>query len=413
RASSYIRTKMSDVVPAQIHEILKKIVEQDIDNYEITVHDANKKGEGYLGEILFLKLEEKNNSKQVLELVVKQAFTSETIRNVVPIREVFQNEIYFYTQVWKRLNKFQERIPSRYHFQKLARCIASVSDLNSEKIVFENLKFLGFELQDKKLPLSKEQFELIMKEYGKFHALSFAYKALCPDNYAELVKELQDVYSTLINGEGFQSGMKIVNEICMENLKGTVDERIIEKYKLYTDNYVEMFQDSLDCRTKYTVITHGDCWSNNMMFKYDEENKVTDVRFLDFQLTKEGSPCCDLSYCLYSGASKEILDDFYYYLQIYHDSLSETLRAFGCNPDELFPFKELKNDWKKYCKLGVFMALVVWKIKLTHQSEVKDIADLVEEKTKGKQVTPPGYDKEAYEKISRDLILHLYDNDFL
>ncbi|KAJ8926046.1 hypothetical protein NQ315_009901 [Exocentrus adspersus] len=404
---------MCDVVPAEIHEILERAVKDNIDNYEITVHDANKKGEGYLGEILFLRLEEKNNSKQVLELVVKQAFTKQEIRNVTLIREVFQNEIYFYTHVWQCLNKFQERIPSRYQFRKVAKCFASVLDDKAEKIVLENLKFQGFELQDKAVPLSKEQFELIMKEYGKFHALSFAYKALYPEDYAELTKELKDVYSRFIASQEFQAGIKITNEICIENLQGCIDEKIMEKYKLYPENCVEMFQDSIDRTTKYTVITHGDCWSNNMMFKYDEQRRLTDVRFLDFQLVREGSPCCDLSYTLYSGAPKEVLQDFEHYLQVYHDSLSDTLRAFGCDPDKLFPFRELKNDWKKYCKLGFMMGIMIWKIKYTKQSEVKDMSDIVEDKEAARQAYYTGYDKKAFNEVIGDLILHLYENDFL
>ncbi|KAJ8926033.1 hypothetical protein NQ315_009888 [Exocentrus adspersus] len=404
---------MSETTPADIYKILKQAVKDHIDKCKITIQ-PNQKGEGLLGQVLFVSLEDQT-SKQVLELVVKQAFASQTIRETTPIKELFQNEIYFYANVWPRLDKFQERIQAQYQFRKVAKFIASSSDDKSEKIVLENLKFQGFQMHDKKVPLSKEQFQLMMWEYGKFHALSFAYKALYPEGYADLTKGVMDVYSNFNSTEGFRMWLKHPHEICMEILQGEVDEVVMEKYRPYLKNYVELFQNSLDCRTKYTVITHGDCWSNNMMFKYDEQRRVMDIRFIDFQMSKVGSPCCDLSYCLYSGASKEVLQDFHHYLQVYHDSLSRTLRAFGCDPDRLYPFQELKNDWKKYCKLGMLMGLSVWKLKYTDQSQIRDLTDIAEEKDNAGQSpkSDPEYDKEAFKKVSRDLILHMYENDFL
>lgn len=142
-----------------------------------------------------------------------------------------------------------------------------------------------------------------------------------------------------------------------------------------------------------------------------EARQVTDIRFLDFQMSKEGSPCCDLSYCLYSGASKEILKDLNYYLQLYHDSLSETLRQFGCDSRLLYPLQELKNDWKRFCKLGFTLALMLWKLKLTHDGEFKDLEDFV--KLSEEEFNSSAYDEETYKKVTRDLILHLYENDYL
>lgn len=128
-------------------------------------------------------------------------------------------------------------------------------------------------------------------------------------------------------------------------------------------------------------------------------------------MTAEGSPCCDLSYCLYSAASKEILKDLDYYLRVYHDSLSATLRQFGCDSRTLYPLQELKNDWKRYCKLGFTMALMLWKLKLTYDGEFKDLEDFA--KLRDGELKPSGYDEETYKKITRDLILHLYENDYL
>ena len=40
--------------------------------------------------------------------------------------------------------------------------------------------------------------------------------------------------------------------------------------------------------SKNLVISHGDMWINNIMFKYDEEKKVMNVKLIDFQVRCNG-----------------------------------------------------------------------------------------------------------------------------
>lgn len=258
---------MCTEISPQVYKILEQLVSGDVNNFAITIHNPNKKGEGFLGEMIFVSLTDKQ-SQQELNVIVKQSFRDQSIRRMLPVRDAFKNEVYFYTKIWHRLDKFQEQIPLRYQFHKIPKCLASVSDDNSEYLVLENLKFQQFETHNKKVPLNREHFELILKEYGRFHGLSFAYKALHPEEYANLAKELVDLYLDAVERKYFLSGMKYVYERCAESLQPGVDDAVIEKFRPYLQNYKELFLESVEGQTKYTVITHGDCWSNNMMFKY-------------------------------------------------------------------------------------------------------------------------------------------------
>ncbi|XP_018566834.1 uncharacterized protein LOC108907578 [Anoplophora glabripennis] len=403
---------MCSVVSPEIYETLKEVVKEDIQNFEIVIHDGNKKGDGFLGDMVFVTMENKQ-SHEAIHLVVKQAFLNRSARDTVPIRQVFINEIYFYTKVWTRLNKFQERIPMQFQFHKVPKYFTSILEEASEKLVLENLKFQKFEMYNKRIPVDKQHFELIFREYGKFHALSFAYKALFPEDYADLIKGTINIFLNFTNRDGFANAVKVINDFAMDSLQPGIDDAVIEKFRRYVENHTELFRDSLTCKTKYSVITHGDCRSNNMMFKYSEDRKLIDIRFFDFQLTREGSPCCDLSYCFYSGASGKLLNDLDYFLQIYHDSLSETLKAFGCDPQKLYPFQELKNGWKRYSKVGVTMGLLIWKIKYTSDESLPDLNDVNMSSKEKEQMLYNCYDKDAFKKICRDLILHLNKNDYL
>ena len=44
------------------------------------------------------------------------------------------------------------------------------------------------------------------------------------------------------------------------------------------------------------TLTHGDFWSNNIMFAYDDDGAVKDLIIIDYQLVNYGHPAYDLVY---------------------------------------------------------------------------------------------------------------------
>ncbi|XP_049820154.1 uncharacterized protein LOC126264815 [Aethina tumida] len=164
---------------------------------------------------------------------------------------------------------------------------------------------------------------------------------------------------------------KDVFEMVGEKLITGQDDDAIAAYDKYNKEDLEIFRRSWYYKGKHTLLTHGDCWSNNMMFKYDTKNNVVDLKLLDWQLIKPGSPVHDLSYCLYSGASLdtyERLDDL---LKLYYKHFSAILRQCGENPEEVYHFSTLKEEWKEYCRFGMVMSL----IKTTEQKDKVDLSD--------------------------------------
>lgn len=132
------------------------------------------------------------------------------------------------------------------------------------------------------------------------------------------------------------------------------------------------------------------------------------MRLIDWQLIKEGSPACDLSYCLYSGGDKKAFDNLDEYLRTYYDSFSATLKKFGSNPEKLFSFDTLQQHWCKYAKFGMAMALGIIKIKVTSDADIYDFTDLANEEdiSKFKDIK---YDKKKFQKRIRELLSHLFE----
>ncbi|KAJ8977346.1 hypothetical protein NQ317_017760, partial [Molorchus minor] len=342
-------------VSKTVRQILNEAVNGNINNYTIKEHDKNKKGDGYLGDMCFVSLKEKHGDKY-LEYVVKQALSMEEVRILHPIRGYFLNEIHFYTVVWPHFQKFQNEKLGGKAFDAIPQCVTTSSEDKHETLVLENLKFQGFQMHNKAKPLSKDQVDFIFKQYGRFHAISFAYKFFYPEEYSEISSKLTNFWRNAINTKLFREFMDNLFILSLEFLDPDEDSKVIKKYKIVSERGMEVLNEKSQYKGSYSVVLHGDCWSNNMMFKYDESDKLTDLRLLDFQFSNVGTPVSDLSYFLYSGATKEVLDDLDYYLRVYHESLTKTLHNFGCNSQNIYPFEVLKRDWKEYCKTGFGMA---------------------------------------------------------
>jgi thiamine kinase-like enzyme len=182
---------------------------------------------------------------------------------------------------------------------------------------------------------------LILKTYGRFHAHSFVLRAKQPEEYSKIVSRFHNMYEELTKEANsvFRYELLEHGRLIPTYLIPGEDDEIIKKFEKYAgDGFLNVFADTIKEPGDYSVILHGDCWSNNMMFKYATSEfgrKLTDMRLLDLQFVKVGSPVCDLSYCFYSGASTADFNDLDKYLRIYYDSFSSFLTEVGADPKEI------------------------------------------------------------------------------
>lgn len=78
---------------------------------------------------------------------------------------------------------------------------------------------------------------------------------------------------------------------------------------------------------EFNVLNHGDCWCNNIMFKYNESGEREDTILVDFQMGKYGTPCQDLLYFIFSSVKQEIrLKEFDFFIRFYHENLKVNLK---------------------------------------------------------------------------------------
>ncbi|KAG5889701.1 hypothetical protein JTB14_029731 [Gonioctena quinquepunctata] len=381
---------MSRDFPQGLCCLLERCFGEKISAYDVELHAGNEVGAGYVGEMIFISLTSKRTNER-RHLAIKQTVA---VIDKIPrpfIDLAFHNEILFYTKIWPQLSRFQETFPEVELFDKIPICYGTSSEEGSDKIALENLKFQNFSIYDKAIPFDKQHLEYILKIYGHFHALSFAYKHSHHGEFLEISKDLINGWDNITILEAFPKIKERVRNSLGPEMRG----KISKKYPGYFENFSKIFSDCLKYKEEHSVILHGDCWSNNMMFKYSETKEIIDIRLLDFQITSAATPVYDLSYLFYCGSSTEDLKNYDNYLKIYHESLSESLKQYGCDSDKLYPIEILKQEWKQYSKFGFMMAILVWMGKLADYSDGTMRVN------------------EEYENVAKSLVEHMYETETL
>ncbi|KAJ8977350.1 hypothetical protein NQ317_017765 [Molorchus minor] len=368
-------TKMSTTVADLESWVDHLMVKKGIKNYRLDFSGSSSKGDGYLGEVNFLTViaELDKGKEKKYNLVIKSAKKSDEFRKQTPIREAFEREIFMYTKILPIFQEFQLEHAMDQPFDKFAKCYSVCSENKREALVMNNLKSIGFEIHDRKVPQNLNHVLFVFQNYGKFHAVSLAMRKKKPGIFKSLTKNMTDIMGQFI----LQAKMlpnfttDLTNGVNLLKKKGM--KAIAEKYEGFENHVVDYLTNYTNSGSSQSVILHGDCWNNNMMFKYE---------------------------------TKKVLDNIDFLLQAYYASLSDSLKELGCNAEDIFTFKELQLHWKKYGRYGVCMSAFILKIELCDSEEVVDFAESAE---KGELTNAFNFEikmQDVYNQRFMDVLIH-------
>ena len=85
----------------------------------------------------------------------------------------------------------------------------------------------------------------------------------------------------------------------------------------------------------------------------------------------------------------------------------------GNDPEKLFPFSALKDQWKKYSRFGLIVSLAIIRMKLTNTEDILDLTDNVEIDQMVDIMAKQKFDEEGYRKRMRELLWHMCELDAL
>lgn len=217
-------------------------------------------------------------------------------------------------------------------FIEYPKCYRCVDIDPSECILLEDMGVRGFSIIDRYTEETTfDHVRLVLQSLAKFHAISFAVKDQQPDKFKELSSELKELF--------YRNDIPLMKEYYNKMIEDIYyifssenDAELLSKLKkLREKDILDITRDCVDASLvgPGTIISHGDCWQNNTMFRYDENKKPIEVSLLDWQGSRYSSPVTDIVYYLFSCTTKKLRDAHYEeFLDIYHETLSAHIRKY-------------------------------------------------------------------------------------
>lgn len=183
----------------------------------------------------------------------------------------FTKEGKFYEDLLPKLNSTL----SSLNLRPLRIPLSYFTSLEEDKqaIFLRDMRKDSYKLADHKLGLDDEHVKLVMEELGRLHAASVLLeRAVGTDRFLEDYPFFDDLFAspgaeistpqfkTLFNGY-LKYGADVARRFDgYEKVAEALDEKTPHGYDL-------MKQAVNVCDPKFLAFTHGDCWSNNLLFK--------------------------------------------------------------------------------------------------------------------------------------------------
>ncbi|CAG9839121.1 unnamed protein product [Diabrotica balteata] len=305
-------------------------------NFTFTVENTTQKGEGYIGELFFVKinLQQPIDGKDVLYLVIKMNKKNPGSEKAVSIlQDLCKREVFFYSTILKEYREFQNDRKLSVLIDIVPKCYQTFSENDNEVIILENLKKEGYVLHPREQPMNVAHLEMGLKSYAKLHAMSFALK----DQNKEIFENMSKTCTSL------------VKEMFL-NLKTMFDTR--------THTLVETLKEAgrPDLSIVYEKYINDKSIYNRFM-EGDDKTMPLRMVLLDFQAVCLHSPVIDISYFLYINISPTEVTKLKDFIEYYYTEFCSYLKQLGSDADKVFPRSIFEEHLKKYLPYGVFLTL--------------------------------------------------------
>lgn len=253
-------------VPLDLKESLRSLVRENVEQYFIEMV-TNEEGQGFLGEIVFVTLTHKKTQEKI-QLVVKQELKgSEKTEEELTL--LYQNEINFYQSIWPFLKEYYKKV-SGNDLDIVPKCFSTCNN-GKKRILMENIKTQGYVLYDKSKPFDDEHFRIIFKTYGIYHGISMALREKDIKKYNQLISQQKNMYKKAFENENGIYCKAFVNKVkdILQFFDPKTEKHILDKLEVYVKYGSKILKQLVTEEFPKGVLLHGDCWSNNLMFKYD------------------------------------------------------------------------------------------------------------------------------------------------
>ncbi|BES95773.1 transferase activity, transferring phosphorus-containing groups [Nesidiocoris tenuis] len=285
-----------------------------------------KKGQNFLSKIDRLEATAILGSgrRKKINFIVKNQHVTKHMKQFTLETGIFIREIMMFRDILPKMEDLLEEIGDTNDIP-WGKCV-DVSLYN--RIVFEDLTASGYVVYNRMKQLGLQASLLVMKQLGKFHALSkiLLDRGEIPmDIFGHHVWAKMEERNVAIHADVLTKYDKTM-ESWGEEWK-EARERLQKAKPKITDMYHKTMKYD---PSEFFVLNHGDCQTNNLMYRFgDDSEQPNSLKFIDFQLCFVNSPARDINYFLLLSVRQEVqLEHYDKLLQTYTDSLNYYLTQF-------------------------------------------------------------------------------------
>ncbi|KAM3958906.1 uncharacterized protein ACR2FA_007082 [Aphomia sociella] len=424
-------------------EFLQNLLKDDYP--DVTLHSfegapGSKRGDNYTSMVYRISLKgsrkhiepdgsSENDEPWQSSIIYKRIPESILLKEAFKSDELFCNEVAFYNKIWPAFSNFQQ-MWDKVHtpFKSIPRCYLAQSD----SVILKDLKQYGFVMPDRRQGLSIEQCYFVLKHLSQFHALSLAMKCHNPEGFYELLNDKDGISEVFFVSENedyyrnyYREASQNAIEMVEEELKDSKDKDLyVEKLRQFCseDTFFRTMLDLVTPKEPLAVICHGDCWTNNFLFRY-VDGDIAEMYFVDFQLVRYASPAIDLAYIMYlcldrQQRSEHLASLLEYYVDELHRRLVEmsdddSIFNTSLNRDALYEM--LDDEFKHSSRFGLGMALDMYPIMTCDSNEAPNLYQAKESEVVASHecVKPVWTSNEACRRKMTELIQEIVDGGLI
>jgi len=337
--------------------------------------------------------EEKSKVTKTFDFVIKSPPKASFIRLMHKITKPFFNEVTWYMDLSKQIEyaeidekpevlKVGSLVPECYHAYSNYYageatntcsccpfiCWLPVRSAEEGILVLENVNKRGFRMFNKMQILPLEHVLLVMRNLAHFHGKWLRWRWL-----AEAGKLPPEAWSLKQFKSALDTQKRVPKFIYKQLISGTQktverilkseggEEENIAKCRTFFGQTVRRQLDLFMGQVEGRIDTccHGDFWSNNILFSYDDDGNVTDTVLVDFQLLNYGHPAYDVIYVMYLSLDKEFRDVHMENCLLQYWDILKTYINSSAPSGLSYNWDNFKIDFETYRSIGFVLACTV------------------------------------------------------
>ncbi|XP_077290679.1 uncharacterized protein LOC143914361 [Arctopsyche grandis] len=119
------------------------------------------------------------------------------------------------------------------------------------------------------------------------------------------------------------------------------------------------------------------------------DDKVVDVKFVDWQLVRLASPITDIAYMMFSSTDEQLRSDCYTKsLDLYYQTLDKNITMMGCKTDDCYPLNVFKDQIKAIMPFGLISSIMLLPTVLSNKEDTPEM-----------DIKPEDFDESIYDNL--------------